>query len=60
MTPNFIGQKNNRSRVRGASSLYRLDRFFRTWQLFGKYPAILSDDVVGEEATSVLKMRRKC
>jgi hypothetical protein len=29
-------------------------------QLFGKYPAILSDDVVGEEATSVLQMRRKC
>jgi 5-methyltetrahydrofolate--homocysteine methyltransferase len=34
--------------------------FFRTWQLFGKYPAILSDDDVGEEATSVLQMRRKC
>jgi hypothetical protein len=27
--------------------------------LFGKYPAILTDDVVGEEATSVLQMRRK-
>jgi 5-methyltetrahydrofolate--homocysteine methyltransferase len=27
-------------------------------QLFGKYPAILSDDVVGEEATSVLDARR--
>jgi 5-methyltetrahydrofolate--homocysteine methyltransferase len=26
--------------------------------LFGKYPAILSDDVVGEEATSVLDARR--
>jgi hypothetical protein len=25
--------------------------------LFGKYPAILSDDVVGEEATSVLQMQ---
>jgi hypothetical protein len=24
-----------------------------------KYPAILTDDVVGEEATSVLQMRRK-
>jgi hypothetical protein len=28
MTPNFIGQKNNRSRLRGASSLYRLDPVF--------------------------------
>jgi 5-methyltetrahydrofolate--homocysteine methyltransferase len=27
--------------------------FFRTWELFGKYPAILSDEVVGEQATSV-------
>jgi 5-methyltetrahydrofolate--homocysteine methyltransferase len=27
--------------------------FFRTWQLFGKYPAILKDQVVGEQATSV-------
>jgi 5-methyltetrahydrofolate--homocysteine methyltransferase len=27
--------------------------FFRTWELFGKYPAILTDEVVGEEATAV-------
>ena len=27
--------------------------FFRTWELFGKYPAILTDSVVGEQATSV-------
>tara|TARA_R110000868_G_scaffold371522_2_gene635227 strand:- start:7433 stop:9901 length:2469 start_codon:yes stop_codon:yes gene_type:complete len=27
--------------------------FFRTWELFGKYPAILTDNVVGEQATSV-------
>jgi 5-methyltetrahydrofolate--homocysteine methyltransferase len=27
--------------------------FFRTWELFGKYPAILTDEVVGNEATSV-------
>jgi 5-methyltetrahydrofolate--homocysteine methyltransferase len=23
--------------------------FFRTWQLFGKYPAILTDEVVGDK-----------
>lgn len=27
--------------------------FFRTWELFGKYPAILTDEVVGVEATSL-------
>ena len=28
--------------------------FFQTWDLAGKYPAILKDEVVGEEATRVL------
>jgi 5-methyltetrahydrofolate--homocysteine methyltransferase len=27
--------------------------FFQTWQLAGKYPAILQDDVVGEQATQL-------
>lgn len=27
--------------------------FFQTWDLAGKYPAILTDEVVGEEATRV-------
>jgi 5-methyltetrahydrofolate--homocysteine methyltransferase len=27
--------------------------FFRTWELFGKYPAILTDVVVGEQAQAV-------
>jgi len=27
--------------------------FFRTWELFGKYPAILKDEIVGEQAQSV-------
>ena len=29
--------------------------FFRTWELHGKYPQILDDDIVGEEATSVFR-----
>ncbi len=29
--------------------------FFQTWELHGKYPAILSDDVVGQEATRLFK-----
>lgn len=29
--------------------------FFRTWELHGKYPEILSDDLVGEQATSLFR-----
>ncbi|WP_423819339.1 vitamin B12 dependent-methionine synthase activation domain-containing protein [Salinimicrobium sp. TIG7-5_MAKvit] len=29
--------------------------FFRSWELHGKYPAILTDEVVGEQATSLFK-----
>ncbi|MDH7445213.1 methionine synthase [Aquimarina sp. 2201CG14-23] len=29
--------------------------FFRSWDLHGKYPAILKDNVVGEQATSLFK-----
>jgi 5-methyltetrahydrofolate--homocysteine methyltransferase len=29
--------------------------FFQTWELHGKYPAILSDEVVGEEATKLFE-----
>ncbi|CAM4090434.1 vitamin B12 dependent-methionine synthase activation domain-containing protein [Gillisia limnaea] len=29
--------------------------FFRSWELHGKYPAILTDEVVGEHATSLFK-----
>ncbi|WP_343696597.1 methionine synthase [Flavobacterium sp.] len=27
--------------------------FFQTWELYGKYPTILTDEIVGKEATSV-------
>jgi 5-methyltetrahydrofolate--homocysteine methyltransferase len=33
--------------------------FFATWELYGKYPAILNDSVVGEEATKVFADARK-
>jgi len=29
--------------------------FFRSWELAGRYPAILTDEVVGEEATKLFK-----
>ncbi len=33
--------------------------FFSSWQLFGKYPAILTDNVVGEEATKLFADAQK-
>ena len=29
--------------------------FFRSWELYGKYPQILTDEVVGEQATELFK-----
>jgi 5-methyltetrahydrofolate--homocysteine methyltransferase len=29
--------------------------FFQSWELHGKYPAILTDDIVGEQATELFK-----
>ncbi|WP_456421782.1 methionine synthase [Lutibacter sp.] len=53
-TPNFIG-----THVIDNFDLSKLldyidwSPFFRTWELHGKYPAILTDEVVGEEATNL-------
>ncbi len=33
--------------------------FFRSWELFGKYPQILSDEVVGEQATELFNDAQK-
>ncbi len=34
--------------------------FFQTWDLAGKYPAILDDAVVGEAARNVFPTGRRC
>ncbi len=34
--------------------------FFRTWELAGKYPDILEDDVVGESARELFADAQKC
>ncbi|MCF6182973.1 vitamin B12 dependent-methionine synthase activation domain-containing protein, partial [Lutibacter sp.] len=53
-TPNFIG-----THVIDNFDLSKLldyidwSPFFRAWELHGKYPAILTDKVVGEEATNL-------
>ncbi len=51
--PNFIGTKSFEVDLDVLVPYIDWTPFFRTWELFGKYPAILTDEVVGEQATSV-------
>ncbi|MCH1534178.1 MAG: methionine synthase [Schleiferiaceae bacterium] len=53
-TPKFIGTKHIRN-VSIAEVVPYIDwtPFFQTWQLFGKFPRILEDAVVGAQAKSV-------
>jgi 5-methyltetrahydrofolate--homocysteine methyltransferase len=53
MKPNFIGTKTIEVDLEVLAPYIDWTPFFRTWELFGKYPAILTDEVVGEQATSV-------
>jgi len=53
--PNFIGTKTIEVDLDVLVPYIDWTPFFRTWELFGKYPAILTDEVVGEQAQSVFK-----
>ncbi len=53
--PNFIGTKTIEVDLNVLVPYIDWTPFFRTWELFGKYPAILSDEVVGEQATAVFE-----
>jgi methylmalonyl-CoA mutase cobalamin-binding domain/chain len=53
MKPNFIGTKTIEIDLDVLVPYIDWTPFFRTWELFGKYPAILTDPVVGEQAHSV-------
>jgi 5-methyltetrahydrofolate--homocysteine methyltransferase len=55
-TPKFIGSRQVHDIAVGDVIPY-IDwtPFFQTWQLFGKYPRILEDTVVGEEAQKLFK-----
>lgn len=53
MKPNFIGTKTIEVELDVLVPYIDWTPFFRTWELFGKYPAILTDEVVGEQAQSV-------
>jgi len=53
--PNFIGTKTIEVAIETLVPYIDWTPFFRTWELFGKYPAILTDEVVGEQAQDVFK-----
>ena len=49
------------TRWRNWSSCIDWTPFFQTWELAGRYPAILTDAVVGAQATRTVRaMRRRC
>lgn len=51
--PHFLGVKTIEVNPEVLVPYIDWTPFFRTWELFGNYPAILTDKVVGEEASSL-------
>lgn len=51
--PNFIGTKKVTVELDELLPFIDWAPFFRSWQLFGKFPEILTDEVVGQTATQV-------
>ncbi|WP_158209572.1 methionine synthase [Myroides phaeus] len=51
--PNFIGTQQVSVELDELLPFIDWAPFFRSWQLFGKFPAILEDEVVGETATQL-------
>ncbi|QYS91529.1 DUF559 domain-containing protein [Flavobacterium covae] len=51
--PNFIGTKIIDVELSELVSYIDWTPFFQSWELYGKYPAILTDEVVGEQATNL-------
>ncbi|MCA6422247.1 MAG: methionine synthase [Flavobacterium sp.] len=51
--PNFIGTKTVAVELSELVDFIDWTPFFNSWELYGKYPAILTDEVVGEQATSL-------
>lgn len=57
--PNFIGTKTIEVELSELVDFIDWTPFFSSWELFGKYPAILTDEVVGEQATSLFEDAQK-
>jgi 5-methyltetrahydrofolate--homocysteine methyltransferase len=57
--PNFIGTKTVAVELSDLVDFIDWTPFFSSWELYGKYPAILKDEVVGEQATSLFADAQK-
>ena len=57
--PNFIGTKTVDVAIADLVDFIDWTPFFNSWELYGKYPAILNDEVVGEQATSLFADAQK-
>ncbi|HOD11348.1 MAG TPA: vitamin B12 dependent-methionine synthase activation domain-containing protein, partial [Flavobacterium sp.] len=50
---NFIGTKTIEVELSELVDFIDWTPFFNSWELYGKYPAILTDEIVGEQATNL-------
>ena len=57
--PNFIGTKTVSVELSELVDFIDWTPFFQSWELHGKYPAILKDEVVGEQATHLFEDAQK-
>ncbi|MES2812579.1 MAG: methionine synthase [Bacteroidota bacterium] len=57
--PNFIGTKTIDVDLSELVDFIDWTPFFQSWELYGKYPAILTDEVVGEQASDLFKDAQK-
>jgi 5-methyltetrahydrofolate--homocysteine methyltransferase len=57
--PNFIGTKTLDVELSELVDFIDWTPFFQSWELHGKYPAILTDEVVGEQATNLFEDAQK-
>ena len=57
--PNFIGIKTINVELSELVDFIDWTPFFSSWELFGKYPAILTDEVVGEQAKALFADAQK-
>jgi len=53
--PNFIGTKTIEVELSELVDFIDWTPFFQSWELYGKYPSILTDEVVGEQASDLFK-----
>ncbi|MEI7509503.1 MAG: vitamin B12 dependent-methionine synthase activation domain-containing protein, partial [Flavobacterium sp.] len=59
LKPNFIGTRTIAAELSDLVDFIDWTPFFSSWELYGKYPAILTDEVVGEQATALFEDAQK-